>query len=265
MKTMKIITPLLLTATVLSGGYAQSEYDDMYFTGKDREKQVVKQEEVYAYNSNTSKKKKGAQTEYVNPTDSYSARNLNPEYVARAKAKEGQSSDEYFASNYQYVNPTANNLNSFNTGFNSWYGNNWYNAAYFSPYINSWNSPYYNPYYDPFYSSYRNPNPWADPYYRSGWSSSFSYHWGSSWNYGWGAGAGFGFGNPYFNNAWCPSYGYNNYGYYPTTVVVVNNSVDNNSPSYGKRSSRSSATTRPATTTRNRSTYVADVNKGNYG
>ena len=51
MKTIKIVTLLALVVSILTSSYAQSEYDDMYYTGKNRKKKKVKKEEVYAYNS----------------------------------------------------------------------------------------------------------------------------------------------------------------------------------------------------------------------
>ena len=87
-----------------------------------------------------------------------------------------------------------------------------------------------------------------NPYYGSGWSTSFSFAYGNSYNYGMntgmmGMGYGSPFGNPY-NNSWASwgmsygmglgyrgaNYGTGYYGYSPT--IIVN---DNRSYAYGKR------------------------------
>jgi hypothetical protein len=111
----------------------------------------------------------------INPTDSYSARNVNPEFAARSNAEVARSDNEdYFNSNYHYN--TASDLNSWNNNFSSQYNNNWYHNSYWTPGMYSWNSPYYGNYYDPW------SNIWYSPYTRSGWSSSFSFSYGNMWN-----------------------------------------------------------------------------------
>jgi hypothetical protein len=92
---------------------------------------------------------------------------------------------------------------------------------------------------------------------------------GSSWNYGWGSGIGMGmsyaYGNPYMNSWGYPGYGYGGYGYgggygyYPTTVVIVNNGGDNGrNVVYGKRASHGGMVTVPrdASYTRTRTNYA---------
>jgi hypothetical protein len=220
------------------------ENDDMYFNSKDRAKLNAAKASQASYTASIKKTKKEVVEEEeetaANPTDSYSARNVNPEYEARTNSETAQADNEdYFVNNYQYNN--ASKFNNWNNNFNRWYSNPWYGGNYYDPFISSWNSPYYGSYYDTWGS------PWGNPYYRSGWSSSFSYHWGSSWNYGWGM--NFGFGNQYYNpyNAWGWSpYGYSPWGHsyyggwgYPTQVVIVE-SGNRYGPAYGKRGSRSS-------------------------
>ena len=148
------------------------ENDDMYFNSKDRAK--VKASKASEVSASIKKSKKPAMAEEaLNPTDSYSARNVNPEYQARTNSQTAQADNQdYFDNNYKYNN--ANNFNNWNNNFNSRYSNPWYGGNYYDPNINSCNSPYYGSSYDTW------GNPWSNPYYHSGWSSSFSYHWGSS-------------------------------------------------------------------------------------
>ncbi len=247
------------------------ENDDMYFNSKDRAKlNAAKASDVsYTASIKKNKKEKEVEAEPVNPTDSYSARNVNPEYQARTNAETAQSDNEdYFVNNYHYNN--ASNFNNWNNNFNRWYSNPWYGGNYYDPFINSWNTPYYGSYYDSW------GNPWRNPYYRSGWSSSFSYHWGSSWDYGWGMNFGYGnygYVNPYYN-AWAgnPYYGgyspwgsYSYYGWgYPSHVIVVE-SGNRNGPVYGKRGSRSGELSRTAGSGGNNRSYnrgLVDSNDG---
>ncbi|SKC39997.1 hypothetical protein SAMN05660236_0156 [Ohtaekwangia koreensis] len=237
MKT-KILLSLGLVVFA-SAAFAQVENDDMYFNSKDRAKlKEQKAAEQQAYAATVKKTKKmeevsDANDSYVNPTDSYSARNVNPEFAARSNAEVAQEDNQdYYLNDYQYQ--TTSNLNNWNNNFNSWYSNPWYNSAYFGPSINNWNSPYYG-YNNAAYS------PWYDPYWNnSGWSTSFSYYWGSSWNYGWGGNYNY-WNRPYcggsWASAWGPSYyGSGYYGGYPSTVVIVNNGEGSGrNVSYGKR------------------------------
>jgi hypothetical protein len=239
------------------------ENDDMYFNSKDRAKLNAMKASQPTLTASIKKSKKEVveEEESSNPTDSYSARNVNPEYEARTNSETAQADNEdYFVNNYQYN--SASKFNTWNNNFNRWYSNPWYGANYYDPFISSWYSPYYGSYYDAWGS------PWGNPYYRSGWGSSFSYHWGSSWNYGWGL--NFGFGNYYYNPynawAWSPYYRYSPWGYsyygggwgYPGTVVIVE-SGNKYGPAYGKRGSRSSEVNRNYATRTSR-TYNSNAN-----
>src|SRR5688572_27751082 len=231
---MSLVSSLFTVASLAQG----IENDDMYFNSKDRAKLKATKASEVSYSASIKKSKKETVVEEpINPTDSYSARNVNPEYQARSNSQAAQvDNQDYFVNNYRYNN--ASNFNSWNNNFNNWYSNPWYGGNYYDPYINSWNSPYYGSSFDAW------GNPWCNPYYRSGWSSSFSYHWGSSYNYGWGMSVGYGnYGyNPY--NSWgsgwgSPYYGGGYYGGgYPTQVVIVESNY--HGPVYGKRASRSS-------------------------
>lgn len=228
-----------MTCSVFGVVAQDAEYDDMYFNSKDRAKLVATRDE-YTPKTESKRMQREAVSDDVNPTDSYSARSVNPEFTSRSNSESAQADNEdYFVNNYKLQ--TQSDLNTFNKNYNNWYNDPWYSSAYFGAGMNQWNSPYYGSYYSP-YSS-----PWYDPYYTNGWSSSFSFYYGNNWNYGWGMNTGYGYGycpNNYWNNSWySPAYAswyrpYGSYyGYGAPTVVVVENG---RGPVYGKRGSRGS-------------------------
>lgn len=268
---MKIKGILVAAFSLLGfgGAFAQVEYDDMYFNSKDRAKlnqQRASSELAYNTVRETSKKSGWAEEESVNPTDSYSARNVNPEYTAREHTQSAQADEEdYFVNNYQY---NRTQLNDWNNNFNSWYSNPWYRSNYYGPGINTWNSPYYG------YNSWN--SPWYDPYWSyNGWSSSFSYHFGSRWNYGWGGNYNYwnrpyyGWHNPYY--AWDPYMGsgyygggyWNNYRY-PGTIVVVNPG-ERGTAVYGKRPTRGTTIVSDRSNVRSRSNINNSVRADDNG
>lgn len=250
MKIKIVLASLVTILMVLEVSAQRAEYDDMYFTGKDREKNkaIAAEENLPLTKSKKQKEKEAVEEEdNSNPTDSYSARNVNPEYVSRENSEKA-SEDE---ANYYVEGYTPASTSQFNYN-NSYYNNsNWARNSY---YANSgWNSPYYGGcgycnsgmyspygygYNDPFMSSAYG---YGYPSY-GGWSLSVSY--GNNWN-PWGGGMY----NPY-NNFYNPYYsgGYGN----PTYYNGGNN--EGSRPNYAKRPSRHSAvvspTTRPATRTR---------------
>ena len=267
---MKIKGILLATLSVLgiSGAFAQGvEYDDMYFTAADRAKLKAQQPTEVAYNTPKSRQLDlNEENENANPTDSYSARNVNPEYTSREHTQTAQVDDEdYFVNNYQY---NRTQLSSWNNNFNQWYGNPWYRSNYYGSGISSWNSPYYG------YDSWN--SPWYDPYWdRSGWSSSFSFHYGRAWNYGWGgqynywnrpyygfdpyySGYGSGFGGGWYSGGY-----WNNY-MNPGTIVIVNNG-ENGRVSYGKRPTRGTTIVSDHNNVRTRSSVNNAVRGDNSG
>ena len=275
-KQVLSLAALVLTASA----FAQVENDDMYFNSKDRAalKAQKASKESSLTMASAKKTKKVEQVapveEVVNPTDSYSARNVNPEYAARSNSQTAAADNQdYFVNNYQYN--TSSNLNKWNSSFNGWYSNSWYNANYFYPNIYGWNSSYYGSAYDPY------GNPWCNPYYQSGWSSSFSYYWGNSWNYGWGGGIGmsYAYGNPYsYGSPWGYSglgYGYpyygSGYGYYPGNIIIVNNNYgygeNGRKVVYGKRASHGGMVTSPQDSyvAPSRSDYPTSIRNGATG
>jgi hypothetical protein len=246
-KTMKTKVAFLtfLAAATVSCAWAQStEDDDMYFTSKDRAvlnaaQSASRQEVLASANSRRITESEVAST--INPTDSYSARNVNPEYISGSKVGSNPTATaQYFSPNYQ---PTSvnqnlasncnscgynNNFNSYN-GFNNGYGYNRF-GSFGSPYGMGGMSPYgYNSYsmMDP-YSNYGGYG--YSPYSMMGsgfYGSALSFGFGSGFGNSFGYGSPFGFGNSYGMNSFGNGYNsfYNpysyGYGYGSRTVVVA--------------------------------------------
>jgi hypothetical protein len=264
---MKIKGILLATISLIAvnGVYAQGvEHDDMYFNSEDRAKLKAMQTADVAYKSPTAKRlDRFDENENINPTDTYSARNVNPEYTSRSHTQTAQADDQdYFVNNYQY---NRTQLNNWNNDFTDWYSSQWYRPNYYGAAINRWNSPYYG------YNSWN--SPWYDPYWsHNGWSTSFSFHYGRPWNYGWGGNYNY-WNRPYYG--WDP-YGmaYSGYGIgygggywnnymYPGTIVVVNGGESSNrGVVYGKRPSRSTTIVSDRNNVRSRSN-VTNVMRNN--
>jgi hypothetical protein len=257
---MKIKGIMLAIVSLLGMGgvFAQAvEYDDMYFNSRDRKKlneQKASGELVFASREKL-KKVDEDQVEATNPTDSYSARNINPEYTSRAQTQSAQDDEDYFVNNYQY---NRNQYNNWNNNFNQGYNDPWYRSNYYYPRINSRNSPYYG--YNSYgYNSYN--SPWYDPMWSyNGWSSSFGLSFGNSWNYGWGGNYNYwnqpyyGY-DPYFGGGYGYGGGYWNNYRYPGTIVVINGGENGGRKMvYGKRPTRGNALSSNQAGTRTRTT-----------
>jgi len=258
MKT-KIVLAGLLVSMVAIEVSARQEYDDMYFRGKDREKNKSIGAET-AYASAKTKKQKPDEVfvpqeeDNLNPTDSYSARNINPEYVSRSNAeKASEDESNYYLQGYVPASTYSNNnFNSSNNNFNNsyynnanWASNSFYGGSRYDYFNRGYGCGYCSPQMSwmitssPFYS-YNYYDPWMTPYYpaygSSGLSLSFMY------------GSGYGYGNPYYGGG----YGYPGYyggnNYYESAPTV----------NYGKRPSRHSAVVQPTqrTDTRTRNTLA---------
>ncbi|MDH4058274.1 MAG: hypothetical protein OEU76_05890 [Cyclobacteriaceae bacterium] len=213
---------------LINVGVFGQEIDDMYFNSKDRAK--INERKI---SSDLGLVKKGnekiSHNLPVNPTDSYSARNINPEYTAQLNPDSKSSAvSTFFTPDFQ---PTGVNQNITGCGCNS----NLYsgiNSGY-----NSMYSPYYGSGFGSPYGYY--PSSMGYPYggFNSGLSLSMGYGWGSSPGYYGGMGYGMGsYMNPYYN-PW-----YNNYwggSYYPGTIVYVTDGSNSNI-THSKRTSRSS-------------------------
>lgn len=207
------------------------ENDDMYFRAKDRQKPAAGK----SFTSNYEQFKKqhfpeAAEEENLNPTESYSARQVNPEFISRSQAGTAATQDEgYFDENYSNVDQALrfNNMYYYN---NPWIGWNagWNNAWLYR----NWNCPWYSGYYDPWL------DPWMSPWgYTPGWNYGFNNMWWPGYS-GWSMTIGYTWGNNCAWNNWGPSYTWwNNWGIWnrPVYVIVQKPEVNRN---YGKRSSQ---------------------------
>jgi hypothetical protein len=228
---MKTGIALIALLTLVVSVNAQ-EYDDMYFNSKDR----VKVNATKSALANTINAYDDEATQaQINPTDSYSARSVNPEYVARTRFNSGSQEEEdaqYFLSGYQP--PVSVNQGLYNANASSFYNNPYYygNSAFNNPYSGFGSGMFGSP-----YSGFNNPYMMGSMY-NSGWYSSLGYMWGGMGS-GFYGGMGFGnmWGSPssmFWNNYYASSYGYGFgspwYGsYYPTVVVINSNNGDANS------------------------------------
>lgn len=236
MKNLKQVLTVIFGCFVAFTAFSQ-EFDDMYFNSKDRAKLNEGKISADLGLTKNNGEIRGADSP-INPTDSYSARNINPEYSSQLNT--GSSpivEDNYFIQDFQ---PTGVNQNLSNCNCGS--------GSYYNPYYgnNAWNNPYYGNMggFGSPYSSYYGSS-WGYPSYGGfspGLSMSMGYGWGG-YNTGFYSGLGYGYGgysnfwNPY-SNPWRNGY----YGsYYPGQVIIINNG-DASGPkvAYSKRSSRSS-------------------------
>ena len=243
MNMLRFIGIVVMTTGCAALSFAQElEYDDMYFNAKDREKLQTQKMQVIASVRSKDRELDADYSSHVNPTDSYSAGNINPEYISRQNGQSGQSAEaeeDYFSGNYQYEQRSQ--YNNWSNNYNNQFNNSWYNSGWYSPGFSAWNSPFYgysswnNPYYgnawgyDPFYSGM------YSPYSYGAYPGTFSYYSGGSWGYGCGLSFAGGWGNPYwssYNNFWSPMYGYGN------RIIIIDN-ANSRSAIYEKRSSRS--------------------------
>lgn len=238
MKT-KIILTTVLSSMISMAAFSQ-EFDDMYFNSKDRAK--LNEGKISAdigIARNTQAANQQQVNTRINPTDSYSARNINPEYSSQIDATTANSAnDNYFVADYQPsgVNQNLSNCNcNSGTYYNPYYGNNAFNNPYYYGNMGGFGSPY-GSYYPSYYGS---------PYsaFSPGLSMSLGYGWGG-YSPGFYSGLGYGYGS--YGNFWNPysyygsPWGYNSY-YYPRQVIVVNGDNGGRNVVYQKRASRSSS------------------------
>lgn len=210
--------------------FGQAEYDDMYFNSSDRVSTIDNQ---LAFNKKPAVSALEAETvATINPTDYYTGRTVNPEYIDRSQLNGVASASDlaYFIPNYS---PTAINQTINQDSYSS--GN------YYSPYYgNNYNNPYSN---------------MNNPYAYSPYGSNSSL-WNMSMGMGYGGyyGGGFYGMNNYnsmfgMSNMFCPGMGGMYYGnpygnYYANNpynyggVVIDTRAVQSNY--YGNRPSRSS-------------------------
>ncbi|MFN3841337.1 MAG: hypothetical protein ACK4RF_11595 [Cyclobacteriaceae bacterium] len=206
MKTL-IGTWMLMVPAVLA--WAQ-ENDDLYFRSKDRQKPANITTDSYVSNYDNFKRQHFpedyAQESKINPTDSYSARQVNPEYISRANAEQASEDEQnYFIQGYNAPSTSPSGYYGNSSWNNSWNTNNWYAPGWYGPSrFNNWYSPYYG-FYDP----------WMNPFWGNtpGWNYGFSNYW-APWGSGWNIMIGYSWGNTWCNNFWGPSWSYWNYPHY---------------------------------------------------
>lgn len=254
MKT-KVSFLILLAMAAGSCVFAQTteEYDDMYFSSKDRATLKAARQMALSAESVRSMAD-DEQTSVINPTDSYSARNVNPEYISGRKGNSNIASPvQYFSPSYQ---PLAVNQ-KLTSGCNSCANN--YASTFNNNYgFNQFSNPYgFNNYgmMNP-YNSFGSFNSFGNGFYQPGINFSFGNAWGNpSMNfynnyYGMNQYYG-GWGNSFYNNP----FGWGN-GYYGNTVVVVREPQ-----TQGRRPTRAEAASgvyyqnRPTTASTNQTTY----------
>ena len=126
---LSLATLLFASATMAQG----VETDDMYFNSKDRAAlKAQKSLETPSYTASAKKTKKNevAEEVSVNPTDSYSARNVNPEYSARSNSETALFDEQdYFVSNFKYKK--SSDINQWNNSYSNWYGAPLYSSNYY--------------------------------------------------------------------------------------------------------------------------------------
>lgn len=201
---------------------SQGEYDDLYFSSKDRTSTKI------AANNNTS-----GGADYVDPSD---ARISNIQY---GNTKQANNNDPVIEFDNTNVNPDyAQQLQEENESaayYNPNYSNNGYfqndyNTASFSSNPNGFNNFNNSPQigFNVGFGNAFSPFGW-NPYRRNGFFWRNSFGWNDPW--GWGNGFNDPFYNPYRGGFWGNSYAWNN-PYWcpnPSTVVFVNNNNNNGS------------------------------------
>ena len=252
MRTRIVIGSLVASMMTFQVLAQRAENDDMYFTAKDREKLRAENASMSVNtridNDYKAFKKKHfdkdeeetviIDADTVNPTDSYSARHVNPEYISRSNSEQASEDESYYVEGYTPPSNYGNSQsydNYSSNGYNNWNNNNNWNNPY-----NSWNNPYNN--------CFSCSNMWNPYYGGSGLSLSFGYGWGNMYN-PWNYGMGYGSYNPYggYYSPYAYGYGYPYYGGYEVRRV-----------NYGKRPSRHSAVVTPTPRTNPRGNVVSN-------
>jgi len=230
----------LLTCTVTAWG--QTEFDDLYFNAKDRQREMDARpkvnrnisrfdeasDDVFGDDSGVSKRRNSFEQSF---DGSYAGRSVNPDFDPYTE--QGETEDfNYFSSTYA---PIGVNHRLYDRYYDSRFPSTNFNNVWSNPY-SAWG---YNRFYDPFYSpyGYNGFGGMFDPFMSSGCFSCYSSGWnlgfGNSWsnlNYGFNS---FGWSNPYYGM----SYGYS-YWNRPNTIII--NQYDRYPRVvYGKRPSRS--------------------------
>jgi hypothetical protein len=218
-RKIKNISLAIIGLMIVSANYSfsQDEYDDMYFRPDDRKEMKFNdavnkggnpaesfENKTIAKNTNSDVINPSySPNDYGNLEENYSAKNVNPEYIARYKSnpkgtentEELNEGDSYYDKYYdRKIMPGEGDESTGKHKYNypnSYYGG--YNAMRMS-------RMYGNPWYDPFYGGF-------GPSWSLGLGYTFGYMPGFSMGFGYGTGWGY---NPYgFYNPW--GYGYSPY------------------------------------------------------
>lgn len=261
MKTYLISTLSSLAALVLMGACATSdqyvqnqEYDDLYFTAKDRNMvEVTKLNEPNKAQYNN----KGS---YIFDQESYSSKNVNPDLITQYQNQENEAVEgegEYYVEEYERADYQTHDqpriTNNFYGQPYSTFGNSFYGRGFHDPFYSSFYDPFYSSFYDPFWG----------PSYRPGFSARFNlgFAFGSPWGYrpyspwgsrmGWGSPYGYGY-DPFYASYYDPYYSgfYNGYYGRPGVVIINNNGEglrSNRLTTYGRSPMRTSRLTNDAT------------------
>ncbi len=232
----------LLVGLIVPGMAQDVEYDDMYFTKKDRKAKASNAVLVEEIEANAEE----AQAFVQNNEGSYSEQNVNPEYISRYgvtnTAESTSGEDEYYSNaspqDYQgsdYQTPVVNNYNYYGGGGFGYPVNNFYSPWGFNRGWNvsigigfgfgwgggawGWGNPYRwgSPFYGGFYGGGWGYNPWYDPFWGYGYAGGWYGYGRPGWGYG-------GWGNPWGN-----------------TIII------NNYPEYGNNVRRGAGPSRGST------------------
>ena len=224
----------LLSIAVIIGGifptFAQSnkeEIDDLYFNASDRK--TIAYEKI----NEPAKASYDSKGSYKYEDESLSAKNVNPEYIAKYQAPEDtkvRKNDSYTSEEYYVEEEDRAEYQDRDVKvYNNYYGSS------FRPYPHTaFGNPFYDPFYDPFFY-----DPFYAPFrpFSSRFTMSFGFGFGTGWGYNsfWGRpyyGAfhdpfyGGGFYRPYsaayYNGFYNGFYTGLHHNYYRPGVIVVN-------------------------------------------
>ncbi len=245
----------ILAISSLNANAQTEEYDDLYFSSSDRK--TAKVEPIEENPTVVSSKSYNADENYNYSNDSYSAKTVNPEYIARYKSQAAEnassqtsegdtySSDDYYvesqSEDYPEYADEEYQKDSKTKVINNYYGYPT-RSRFYRPY--SFYDPfYYDPFYDPFFygssfgpSYYGFYSPYYRPRYRPGLTFSVSY--------------GYGYGGFYCPSPYYPASAYYagyNRGYYNGSAssgyyLASESTVKRRGVVRGPRSTRTSVT-----------------------
>ncbi len=243
MKTIFRNISLAIAAALMTfSSLAAQEYDDMYFTPKDR-----KAKKYAAPAESNQPQVENLETNFteIDPNINYSQKNVNPDYVARYSAQNYEQNSNFNEEEY-FVEDYNNSVDGYASNANFTVRDQWGNYTYFNNYNDVfWSDPflYQGTVFDPMYrfryaSGWTYYDPWVAPpfYNRPGWRVSIGFGSGWGWGYNtwrtswsWGVGLGWGgYGWGGYCDPWAWNAGYWGYGYPYNNVVVINNYENRN-------------------------------------